>query len=69
MMFEVKPFTAIEKNKWDESSLEGTSGAMITRNGQDFYFVNGTMDYSINKAKLLITKYTKKNITKAKSRL
>lgn len=45
-----------QKNKWDESSLEGTSGAMITRNGQDFYFVNGTMDYSINKAKLLITK-------------
>lgn len=44
------------KSKWDETSLRQSSGTMIKRNGKDFYFVSGTMDYSLAKARTILTK-------------
>ena len=32
------------RNKWDESECYTTGGAMITRNGEDFYFCRGGID-------------------------
>ena len=41
--------------KWDETSIEGTAGTMITRNGKDFYLVRGDIGYSVPKAQVIIT--------------
>ena len=44
------------KSKWDETDVRTASGTMITRNDEDFYFVPGSMDYSLAKARSIITK-------------
>ena len=44
------------KTKYGECEMRHSSGTMITRNGRDFYFVAGGMDYSLSKARMLITK-------------
>ena len=41
--------------KWGETSIEKGRGAMVTRNGEDFYRVAGEMVYSLPKAMSIIT--------------
>lgn len=44
------------KTKYDETEVRESHGTMITRNDEDFYFVPGGMDYSLAKARYLLTK-------------
>lgn len=44
------------KTKWDETELCCSSGTWIMRNNEQFYFVPGSMDYSLAKARSILTK-------------